>query len=809
MTDLCDEWAETDDLLLLKFGDRLSGALGAAAVLDDMLDAVLSLTGADGAVLRVSGFHGEAGRLQARNRENGSAGGTDLCSAVLVFVDVLLAEGGRELPLVGRPGHELPCDDAVCERLVRQGVQTVQATALTAPSGEDLGLLAISWRRHHLPSAAESRRLDFIVRQIAAVVERMFATAVCSEPASRGLSVARCTLDALMGTVERGICRLIRPDGIAFLLKEGEQFHYVGGKPVDAPGKPALSSQLAALADLVLRDGKTISASDVAADERIPSVSRAGPVAAALLVPVGELGPVAVLAVHFSRPRIFASAEIMALESLADMLGTALQHAGEANALRERLEEECRDAAVVRETEARLRRALSAGEVYAWEWNCADDTLIHSDSCAVVLQVPHGRVPVTGDAWLACVYPEDRDRYLELRQALARVNGRQSITYRYVRPDGGVIWLQEECRGEVDKRGRLRRVAGLSRDVTARHRFEELQRLLMREFDHRARNMLATIQAMISLTARTQNDIHQFVAAVQSRIRSMARAHELIAGSRWTGASVRDIVRDELDPYVAGRPDAASIVGVDEMLTPGATMAVAMAIHELTTNAAKYGALSVAEGRIDIELRRDSGGSLLIEWRESGGPRVVPPTHRGFGSLLIEGSIRTEVGGSAEVRYLPGGVSCTIIIPGPHIVAGDAAEKGDRIAEPEGDMGNGGDGTILVLEDSSAAQCDTAARLRSFGYRVLVAGSVDDATRLAGGESLSGAIVDINIGEKDVLPVVDALAARDLPIAFMTGCLLVNLPAQYRSFPVLTRPLRRETVHRMLSHPAEMPAPEI
>lgn len=795
--------SDTDDLLLLKFGDRLCGALGAAVVLDDLLDAVLAVTAADGVVLRILGY-GDRERLRARTREGNGSCAADPCAALLSFVDSLLVDAGRPFPLIGRPGQDIPCDDAIREELLRSGASTLQVIDLVAPSGDRLGLLALSWHHHHVPSTAESRRLEIIVRQAAALIEHMLAAAVCSEPARHGLSVARCIIDALMATVERG-CRSMRPDGIALLLGDGQQYHYSEGRAVDARAALPVCAQLKALADPVLCSGEVVAVSDMAADERIPGVSCDGPVAAALLAPVGDPGPLAALAVYFFRPRIFASAESSLVQSLADMLGAALQHAGEAGSLREQLEEKSRAAAASREAEARLRQALSAGEVYAWEWNCADDTRSYSDSCAEVLKTPRGRVPATGEAWVERIHPDDRERYLEMRRTLSRVNGRQAITYRYLRADGGMIWLQEECRAELDGRGRLRRIVGLARDVTARQRVEELQRLLMREFDHRARNMLATIQAMISLTARTQTDIPQFVAAVQSRIRSMARAHELIAGSRWTGARVRDVVRDELAPYVEGRPDAASIVGADEMLTPAATMAVAMAVHELTTNAAKYGALSVAEGRIDIGLVRDPDGDLLIEWRESGGPRVSPPTHRGFGSLLIGGSIRAEVGGNAEVRYLPEGLSCTITIPAAHIVSTEDSERGDRVAEPGGETGSDVNGAILVVEDPSGTQFDTPGRLKSFGYRVRIAESIEDAVRLAAQEHLAGAIVDINVGEKDVSPLVDILAARDLPIAFMTGYSLPNLPSQYRGIPVLARPLRRELVRQALSRSSPAP----
>lgn len=795
--------SETDDLLLLKFGDRLFGVQGTAAVFDDVLDVVLTASGADGAILRLAGDSGAFRRRRAYDRDPGGQGIEDPCAAVLAFVDA--ADG---LPLLACLGDALAVDASLRDELARHGVRTVQAVALTAPSGESLGILAVFWQRPHRPAEAGASRFYGVARQVALVVERMLTVALCGEGGSRGISVIRPVLDVLARMVERGVLQLMRPDGIAFLLHDGAQYHYADGEPVDVGEVSLTFRQLDALAGPVRRGGGAVLASDVANDGRLAAELRAGPVAACLLVPLGEPETIAVLAVYCDRPRVFETIELAVLEALAEVAGLALRHAGTAGALQEQLAQRQGAAAALREREARLRRALAAGEVYAWEWRCSDDALIVSETCAGILGAPYGQVPATGSAWMERIHADDREHYRELREALTRVSGRQSLTYRYLRPDGSAIWLQEECRAEYGSDGRLRRVTGLTRDVSARRRVEELQRLLMREFDHRARNMLATIQAMISLTARTQTNIDQFVAAVQSRIQSMARAHELIAGSRWTGASLRAIVSDELDPYVAGRPGAASIAGVDEVLTPGATMAVAMAVHELTTNAAKYGALSVAEGRIDIELHRDAGGRLLIEWRESDGPKVMAPAHRGFGSLLIEGSIRAEVGGTAEIRYLPAGLSCTITIPPAHVVAREEAESVDRVADPGGDPADADpEHSLLVVEDPSAARFDTPGRLRSFGYRVMVAHSVDEAVRLAGSEPLAAAIVDINIGERDVFPVVDVLTARELPIAFMTGYRLMSLPTQYRSFPVLSRPLRRETVHRMLSRAAGAPPP--
>lgn len=452
------------------------------------------------------------------------------------------------------------------------------------------------------------------------------------------------------------------------------------------------------------------------------------------------------------------------------------------------------------DSQAHLQRVLQAGEVVSYEWDCASDALIFTRNCESILGLDTEKVVSTNQAWEERVHPEDRPRFREAVERLRRACGRLVISYRYVRPDGSVMWLEDSGVGEYDDSGALRRVCGLVRDVTARKRMEELQQLLMREFDHRARNMLATIQAMISLTARTQTQVGDFVTAVQSRIRSMARAHELIAGSRWTGASLRDIVERELEPYVADRPGAASVTGRDEILTPGATMAVAMALHELVTNAAKYGALSTAEGHVRLQFHRDDEGALVLEWCESGGPEVIPPRRRGFGSLLIEGTMRTEVGGSAEVRYLRSGLACVMTVPAVEIVSREdvVAVSPERGESGDGSVSSSAGARILLVEYPAASGLETRKRLEAFGYRVLgPVDTVEEAARLADTAEFEVAIVDINLGERDVFPVLDILTTRNIPVAFMTAYRLLRLPPRYRDCLVLTKPLGRESVRRM------------
>jgi CheY-like chemotaxis protein len=229
-------------------------------------------------------------------------------------------------------------------------------------------------------------------------------------------------------------------------------------------------------------------------------------------------------------------------------------------------------------------------------------------------------------------------------------------------------------------------------------------------------------------------------------------------------------------------------------------MAVAMALHELVTNAAKYGALSTAEGHVRLQFRRDGEGALVLEWSESGGPEVVPPRRRGFGSLLIEGSMKTEVGGSAEVRYLRSGLVCVMTVPAAEVVSREEPPDA-ALAQAAGEGASAPDSAgarILLVEDPAAGGLETRRRLEAFGYRVLgPAGTMGEAVRLADSADFEAAIIDINLGERDVFPVLDILVAHGVPIAFVTAYKLLRLPPRYRDCLVLTRPLGREAVRRM------------
>jgi PAS domain S-box-containing protein len=212
--------------------------------------------------------------------------------------------------------------------------------------------------------------------------------------------------------------------------------------------------------------------------------------------------------------------------------------------------------------------------------------------------------------------------------------------------------------------GRVIGVAAIFRDMRQRKAAEQRQALLAREVDHRAKNVLAVVQGLVQLT--DARDPAAFKRAVAGRIAALARAHTLLAEDRWHGADLRTLLTGELAPFLGER--RAALDGPPVALPPGATQPVAMAIHELATNALKYGALSAAAGHLAVSWRlaaRADGVPLLrLRWAETGGPPVRgAPERRGFGSRVLDGTLRAQLGGQVSLRWEAAGLICEVEVP--------------------------------------------------------------------------------------------------------------------------------------------------
>lgn len=332
------------------------------------------------------------------------------------------------------------------------------------------------------------------------------------------------------------------------------------------------------------------------------------------------------------------------------------------------------------ETEGELRRLLGAlterttqlalaeksALVGSFAYDVGTDTLQISDGYAAIHGFPNETREIARSRWLAGVHPEDRVRLDELRSwAFGTRSAEYTADFRIVRAGGDVRWIEGRAFVGYRSDGSPHRVAGVNIDVTGRKRAEEQLRALNAELDHRVKNVLATVGAVAGHTLDPNGSVTAYVHALDGRLRSMASTHELLSHRAWRGIPLAELLRRELAPYATA--DNTQIVGPEVTLSAEAGHAIAMVLHELTTNAAKYGALSRREGRVFVRWYRSANGSapeaLVIEWQEIGGPSIAVPSKSGYGTSVIRDLVPYELSGSVDLVLAPEGVRCRLEIP--------------------------------------------------------------------------------------------------------------------------------------------------
>ena len=329
----------------------------------------------------------------------------------------------------------------------------------------------------------------------------------------------------------------------------------------------------------------------------------------------------------------------------------------------------------------RVREALEQSQLDLREqqerWNAtyehASIGIVEVDAEGRFLRVNESICDITGLSreellgWrlFARTHPDDRDVDEELyrRQVKGEI-GFYSVEKRFVRRDGRAIWCSIRSSTVRDAAGNFLYGVRVVQDITARKEADLRQKLLMDELNHRVKNTLATVQSLAAQTARGTNSPDAFRQSFEGRLIALSQAHDQLTERHWASADLRAIVTAATAPFVRGN-DRIAIVGLDVTVTPRMALTLAMVFHELTTNAVKYGALSVSAGRIDVAWRIDGGAAQILEidWQESGGPPVAEPQRRGFGSRFIESSVAAELNGAARLVFEPSGLRCAIEVP--------------------------------------------------------------------------------------------------------------------------------------------------
>ncbi|HEY8566411.1 MAG TPA: PAS domain S-box protein [Beijerinckiaceae bacterium] len=323
----------------------------------------------------------------------------------------------------------------------------------------------------------------------------------------------------------------------------------------------------------------------------------------------------------------------------------------------------------MRESEQRLRATQEHAAVGIGEADAAGRLLrVNEALCSIAGASRSAMIGrVLFDRTHADDLDEDRTQYT--RQVAGEID-RYGIEKRYRRDDGQEVWISVVSSAVRDAEGRFLYSVRVVQDVTERKLAEARQRLLLGELNHRVKNTLATVQSIAAQTARTATSAGSFFEAFEPRLLALSKAHNLLTQGSWEGADLRDVLEQELSPYMesaaADGPARVSLHGPRFTVGPRTALALGLAFHELSTNAAKYGALSAPEGRVAVAWRRstiETQAWLRLTWREAGGPPVVAPTRRGFGSRLLDRGVAAELGGSVDLAFEPTGLRCRIEIP--------------------------------------------------------------------------------------------------------------------------------------------------
>ena len=333
-------------------------------------------------------------------------------------------------------------------------------------------------------------------------------------------------------------------------------------------------------------------------------------------------------------------------------------------------------------------------------------------------------------------------------------------------------WTRAERRAADALRVTLLEVVLKIADETnvVRKRAQEQQELLIAELNHRVRNILNLIRSIVAQGRGSGVSIDEYCRVLDNRIYALARAHDQLTGTKWSWVSLRSLIDNEVTAFLMERAARVSVVGDDVDLSPSAFTCLALVVHELVTNSAKYGALSNETGTVDMAIARRPDGRLSITWREKGGPAVNAPTRRGFGTTIIERSVPFELKGEVDVRFKVTGMEADFVIPESHVREGAATSAGTVAADEEAAVDVRLDGPALVVEDNLIIAMDASDMLGDLGAEpVITASRVSDALRELDAHDFTFALLDVNLGEETSAAVARACAERGILTLMATG----------------------------------------
>ncbi|UAK25935.1 PAS domain-containing protein [Sphingomonas nostoxanthinifaciens] len=513
---------------------------------------------------------------------------------------------------------------------------------------------------------------------------------------------------------------------------------------------------------------------------------------------------VGALCVTEARPRVWTDDEIELLREVAERIWAAVERAHAEAALRA--------------SEERFTQFANASSGGLWIRDASTLVMEYASSAiGKIYGVETGAILGDITRWAAMIVPEDRATALE---HIERARRGESVVYefRIQRPaDGSFRWIRNTdfpLYGE----GHVQRIGGIADDVTGQKLLTEHQSVLLAELQHRVRNIMAIIRSIVVRTAKGADSIDDYAEILSARLLTLARVQALLTRNANAGVGIATIVQEELSAQAA-HADQFFASGPDIVLAPKAAETMTLAVHELATNALKYGALSDTDGRVTVcwkVVEKDDRPWLSFDWNETGAPaRPFQPGPRrsGFGSELIESRIPYELSGRGRLTIDPGGAQCHLEFPlkgGASILETDAPQP-VNVFGGSIDMSGAVDldgQSILIVEDDYYLANDAARALRGAGADIIGPCPCESAARaIIAHVPLTGAVLDINLNGDRSFALAGELRARGVPFVFVTGYDQAAVPAAFADVPRLQKPVEfRQLVAALAERLAALPA---
>jgi PAS domain S-box-containing protein len=448
------------------------------------------------------------------------------------------------------------------------------------------------------------------------------------------------------------------------------------------------------------------------------------------------------------------------------------------------------------ESEQRRSLALAAAQMGSWHWDSVSDKYHWDAGMYRIFGVELGAFTPSAATTRPLIQPDDWPRLDEVMRRLMAGGEAYHIEFRIRRPDGKIRWCIASAAATVNEATGTTHISGVILDISDRKADEERQTLLAREVDHRAKNALALVQALVRLTRAAT--VEEFVGAVEGRILALSRVHSILSQSRWEGADFAGLLRDELAPFDLANTARIVIAGPDVLLDSSTAQTLALTLHELATNTAKYGALSVPVGRLGVKWHME-GRELVVQWKEEGGPLVTPPQRFGFGTSAIVAGVEKQQGGKVNFDWKKEGLDCLIRLPFKNALGGRQPRKPRPTARSDSKPARNAIPQVMIVEDEMLVALDLQESVRSLGYAVVGPfGRLAEAIEGAAAQPIDFAILDLNLNGEMTYDLAEELERRGIPIVFTTGYESEAIKGRLSNCRVLNKPVVRDALESVL-----------